>query len=379
MPTFNPPPNWPQPPENWSPPAGWRPDPAWGPAPEGWQLWVEEQQPTPNREKRIFISYRRNDCQPQANAINDGLRHRMPNAHIFMDIDSIPVGVDFEKHVKEEIEVCDVVLVVMGDDWLTETTRDGERRIDDPNDFVRLEVEAALAAPRVSVVPVLVEGAEMPRQSQLPETIRDLSRINAIELSDRRWTADIERLAGSIRELEEYQQKKAQRAPGVDATGNGPIATAVAAPVPAPVRAEPATPTPVYQPPVYQPPPPSPAAYSVATPYAAPRSSDSNTLGWVMVAIPVVSCGMLAFVPSIWVASVRRARKDLMMRALAIAGAFIVLLLVGFVLLGTAPTDEDGTPIGAASNIGVALLFVNMIGGSVLAGFQRRPSEVLAK
>src|SRR5207342_2077869 len=119
---------------------------------------------------------------------------------------SIPPGVDFEEHVRDEIEICDVVLILIGDDWLSATTYEGSRRIDDPDDFVRLEIESALASPRVSLVPVLVEGAAMPRPAELPESIRPMARINAIELSDQRWSSDIERLATVIRELEAQQE-----------------------------------------------------------------------------------------------------------------------------------------------------------------------------
>jgi hypothetical protein len=163
-------------------------------------------------EKRIFISYRRSDCQPQANAINDGLRHRLRPARVFMDIDSIPAGVDFAEHIREEIEMCDVVLVLIGDNWISATDQDGRRRIDNPDDFVRLEIENAFAASRVSVVPVLVEGADMPRAMDLPESLQRLARINAIELSDQRWTSDIERLASEINRLEAYQEERAKRA-----------------------------------------------------------------------------------------------------------------------------------------------------------------------
>ena len=69
-------------------------------------------------EQRIFISYRRSDCQSQANGLHDGLRHRLDCSKIFMDIDSIPPGADFEEHIRQEIELCDVVLVLIGDEWL---------------------------------------------------------------------------------------------------------------------------------------------------------------------------------------------------------------------------------------------------------------------
>ena len=204
MRTYNPPPNWPQPPVGWSPPDGWRPDPSWGPAPSGWSLSVDSldapaQPAIQNPRQRVFISYRRSDCQPQANGLHDGLSHRLESATIFMDIDSIPPGVEFEQHIRQEIEICDVVLVLIGDNWLDPIPGKDHRRIDDPDDFVRLEIESAFASPRVKVVPVLVEGALMPRIAELPDSVQRLARINAIELSDQRWTADIERLADSWR------------------------------------------------------------------------------------------------------------------------------------------------------------------------------------
>ena len=150
---------------------------------------------------RVFISYRRSDCQPQANGLNDGLRHRLPGARVFMDIDSIPFGVDFEQHIREEIRSCDVVLVLIGDQWLDVADAAGQRRVDDPQDFVRLEIESALASPDVRVVPVLVENALMPSTSALPSSIARLARLNAIELSDRRWQSDLERLAGVVEEI----------------------------------------------------------------------------------------------------------------------------------------------------------------------------------
>src|SRR4051812_48618989 len=102
---FNPPPNWPQPPLNWSPKPGWKPDPQWGSPPEGWHLWVDDAQLSPvnlpeaRPAQRIFISYRRSDCQPQANGLHDGLRFRLPDARLYMDVEDIPPGVDFEEHI----------------------------------------------------------------------------------------------------------------------------------------------------------------------------------------------------------------------------------------------------------------------------------------
>jgi len=145
----------------------------------------------------IFISYRRDDCQAQANGLNDGLCHRFPGAEVFIDVDSIPPGVDFEEHIQRSIEACDVVLVLIGDNWLDRDDSE-RRRIDEPGDFVRLEVAAALEREK-TLIPVLVEDARMPRAADLPEELTALARRNAIELSDRRWRDDVDRLAHAIR------------------------------------------------------------------------------------------------------------------------------------------------------------------------------------
>lgn len=169
---------------------------------------------------RIFISYRRGDCQAQANGLNDGLRHRLPDAHIFMDIDSIPLGADFEQHIRDEIRACDVVLVLIGDEWLDMTDGQGTRRLDKPRDFVRLEVESALVEARVRVVPVLVEGAEVPPPDELPDGMRALTSRQCIYISDRNWQADLRRLS------EELQRLTPQRSAGETRRDVGPAGSA---------------------------------------------------------------------------------------------------------------------------------------------------------
>jgi hypothetical protein len=169
-----------------------------------------------SRGQRIFISYRRNDCLSQANGLHDGLMNRLPGAQIFMDVDSIPAGVDFEEYIRAAIDKCDVVLVLIGDNWLDTRADTSTRRIDEQNDFVRLEVESALANPSVTTIPVLVEGAQMPEAATLPESIQRLARINAFELDDRRWKADLSRitelLEGLQRKPSGFQPQKGQPA-----------------------------------------------------------------------------------------------------------------------------------------------------------------------
>lgn len=147
--------------------------------------------------RQIFISYRRRDAAGHAGRLYDRLTARFGQSRVFMDIDSIPPGADFVELIKETISACDVLIVVIGNEWLTTTAPDGRRRIDDPNDFVRLEIEAALQN-AVTIIPARVEGAAMPDPAHLPPAVASLARRNAIELTDERWTHDVDRLIAAI-------------------------------------------------------------------------------------------------------------------------------------------------------------------------------------
>ena len=117
-----------------------------------------------------------------------------------MDIDSIPFGTDFAQTIETEIQQCTIVLVLIGNDWMGTSTVNGTRRIEDPDDYVRLEARSAVLSPNVRVLPVLVDGAVMPHAGSRPPDLLPLSRLNAIELSDKRWTGDITRLTNVIQE-----------------------------------------------------------------------------------------------------------------------------------------------------------------------------------
>jgi membrane-associated protease RseP (regulator of RpoE activity) len=114
-----------------------------------------------------------------------------------MDVTDIEAGVDFVDVLQRAVGSCDVLLAVMGREWLTCTDRNGRRRLDDPHDFIRLEVGIALAR-NVRVIPVLVEGAVMPTASELPSDLEGLTRRQAVELRDGRWNADVESLAAVL-------------------------------------------------------------------------------------------------------------------------------------------------------------------------------------
>ena len=116
---------------------------------------------TPGGSSRIFISYRREETAFPAGWLYDRLNDRFGEAQVFKDVDSITLGDDFVEVITRAVGSCDVLLAVIGGRWSTMTDETGKRRLDDPDDFVRLEIEAALAR-NVRVIPVLVDGARMP-------------------------------------------------------------------------------------------------------------------------------------------------------------------------------------------------------------------------
>ena len=141
----------------------------------------------------IFISYRREDAAGHAGHLAAELSLRYGESSVFIDIDAIAPGVDFERRIDDALSSCQVALVLIGDEWLT-AERDGKRRIAQENDYVRREVGAALLRDDVTVIPVLIEGAQMPSAAELPADIAPLAKINALELSNKRWRYDLGRL-----------------------------------------------------------------------------------------------------------------------------------------------------------------------------------------
>jgi streptogramin lyase len=143
---------------------------------------------------RVFISYRRDDCAGHAGRLYDHLVERFGDDAVFMDVDGIEPGVDFGQRIEAAVGACDVLIALIGDDWLDIVDSAGRRRLDDPADLVRLEIAGALRRSDLRVIPVLVEGAAMPRAEQLPDDLRPLAGRNALELSDGRWRYDADRL-----------------------------------------------------------------------------------------------------------------------------------------------------------------------------------------
>jgi len=143
----------------------------------------------------VFLSYRRADTAGHAGRICDDLERHFGTPVVFRDIDSIRVGSDFVQALASAVANARVAIILIGDTWLSEASDDGVPRITDPEDHVHREVAMALQEPSLTVVPVLVEGVSMPAELELPEPLRGLARLQAIELSDSRWGYDIKRLA----------------------------------------------------------------------------------------------------------------------------------------------------------------------------------------
>ncbi|MBL8154175.1 MAG: SUMF1/EgtB/PvdO family nonheme iron enzyme [Anaerolineae bacterium] len=132
----------------------------------------------------IFISYRRADSRKDAGRIYDRLVEAFGKPNVFKDVDDIPMGRDFRGVLREAVAQCDVQLVIIGKSWLTITDEKGQRRLDNPGDFVRIEVETALQRDHCLVIPVLVDNASMPGADELPLELRELAFKNATPVRD---------------------------------------------------------------------------------------------------------------------------------------------------------------------------------------------------
>ncbi len=162
---------------------------------------------------RIFISYRRADSITITGRIYDRLVAEYSDRNVFKDVDDIPLGADFRRVLDEEVGSCDVLLVIIGPQWLT-LEENGQRRLDNPDDFVRIEVEAGLNRNDVLVIPVLVKGAGMPSSADLPPTMRELAyRNGAVVRDDPDFHRDMNRLIKQINEYMKARPKKAVSRP----------------------------------------------------------------------------------------------------------------------------------------------------------------------
>jgi TIR domain len=147
--------------------------------------------------RAIFISYRREDSEGHAGRLFRDLCDRFGKGVVFMDVAGIEPGRDFRRVIDQQVASCGVLLAIIGKDWLTVADEKGQRRLDDPIDFVRIETATALKRD-IPVVPILVHGARIPRPEQLPEDLKELAYRNGVELTHARWESDVQVLIKAL-------------------------------------------------------------------------------------------------------------------------------------------------------------------------------------
>jgi WD40 repeat protein len=145
----------------------------------------------------VFISYRRQESSGMTGRLYDRLVARFGDDRVFMDVDAIEPGVDFTEVIAQAVSNCTVLLAVIGPGWLTATDDEGQQRLDDPGDIVRVEIQSALERD-IRVIPILVQGAVMPRRVQLPEELAGLAHRNAHSLRHESFRPDADRLLAAI-------------------------------------------------------------------------------------------------------------------------------------------------------------------------------------
>jgi hypothetical protein len=172
-----------------------RPEEAAEPAAE-----LDDQSGAHSRPPDVFLSYRRSDATGHAGRLYDGLARHFGAEQVFMDIDAIGPGKDFVERIEEAFSSADALIVVIGRHWVNATDEMGRRQLDDPRDFVRLEIEQALHQ-GISIIPLLVGGARMPSAEELPPSLAALASLQGLEISDLEWTQGVERLAAALTRL----------------------------------------------------------------------------------------------------------------------------------------------------------------------------------
>jgi len=190
-------------------------------------------------EHAIFISYRRDDTEGEAGRLFDDLTRALGSDAVFMDVSGIEPGTDFRKAIDDNVSCCGVLLAMIGPTWVTISGSDGKRRLDNENDYVRLEIASALRR-NIAVIPVLVHDAHMPHADQLPDDLKDLAYRNSVEITHARWNSDVALL---IKALGQYvHATKETEADTVHATVPVQLPAPHAAQEAAPVRTKSKTP-----------------------------------------------------------------------------------------------------------------------------------------
>ena len=147
---------------------------------------------------KVFISYRRDDSAGHAGRVHDRLEREFGANLLFMDVDAIPLGVNFIKVLSDEVAKCDVLLALIGPNWLNVRDEEGNRRLDNPSDFLRIEIATALQRD-IPVIPILLDGARMPKANQLPKDLEELSVRNGLDIRHASFRSDMDRLIRGLK------------------------------------------------------------------------------------------------------------------------------------------------------------------------------------
>jgi TIR domain len=149
---------------------------------------------------KVFISYRRDDSAGHAGRVHDRLEREFGRDLLFMDVDAVPLGVNFVKVLGEEVAKCNVLLAVIGPNWLNARDEDGNRRLDNPHDFVRIEIGAALQR-NIPVIPILLDGAKVPKANQLPKELEEFPLRNGLDIRHASFHNDVDRLIRGLKQI----------------------------------------------------------------------------------------------------------------------------------------------------------------------------------
>lgn len=155
---------------------------------------------------KIFVSYRRQDASGEAGRLVDHLEEVFGDESVFLDVETLEAGLDFVQAIDQALNSCKVLIAIIGPHWINIKDADGNLRLFNEGDFIRIEIAAALER-NIRVIPVLVNGAKMPSNSALPEDLKALNRRHAHELSSSRWKYDTDQLIEVLSKIIEPKKK----------------------------------------------------------------------------------------------------------------------------------------------------------------------------
>ena len=161
-------------------------------------------------ERKIFLCYRRDDSAGDSGRLHDRLALEFGDKNIFMDVDSMRLGQDFVNRLTAEVQSCDALLAVIGPNWLDARDEEGNRRLDNPDDFVRIEIGAALQRD-IPVIPILLNGTKIPRADKLPPELQKLARRSALDVRHGSFRSDTDRLIADLKQSPSTEPHSTQR------------------------------------------------------------------------------------------------------------------------------------------------------------------------